>query len=259
MEKITKYCPKFSDGTILRAEKLQQLNDQAFALPNLIYDGYSDGIISGLEVTKANGNLVISSGLVSFKNKVFVIENPLIIPYEATNQMMYLKLGNEGCSNGVAGREDYFFIELSHECATKEQIELCRFKLQKGAKLRTIHNNFEDLNTEFDTLNLIYIPYASKNHSTLHPNILKMYAKELLMLKPQNILDQSFCVQILSSQFSINIDGITSYIEIKTGNQLEQYTNIKIFKELLNILQSEKGEEKPQPKKNLTRRKIMVD
>lgn len=259
MEKITKYCPRFSDGAILRAEKLQQLIDQAFTLPNLIYNGYSDGVVSGLEVTEEKGNLVISPGLISFKNEVFVIEKSFVIPYEATNQTSYLKLGYDGCSEGVAGREYYFFIELNLESATNEQIELCRFKLQEGAKLRTKYDDFEDMNTEFDTLNLIHVPYASKDNSTLHPKILKVYAKELLMLKPQNILDQSFCVQIQSSQLSFNIDGIISYIEIKTENEIEQYTNVKIYNELLFILQLQKGAEKLQKKKNSIKRKIIID
>ena len=42
---IRKYLPSFKDGVIIRAKKMQQLADQVFLLPNLIYYDYTDGII----------------------------------------------------------------------------------------------------------------------------------------------------------------------------------------------------------------------
>ena len=45
---IIRHLPNFEDGVIIRAEKMKQLSDQVFLLPNLIYYNYTNGIIKNL-------------------------------------------------------------------------------------------------------------------------------------------------------------------------------------------------------------------
>ena len=60
----------------------------------------------------------------------------------------------------------------------KNEMELCRFKLKKGAILRTKYTDFFDMATEFDTVNLINAPHSAVGGSTLSPAILRTFALE---------------------------------------------------------------------------------
>ena len=259
MEEFIKYRPRFDAGVILKAEKMNELVEHAFNLPDLVYRGYTKGIISGLDITIDGDFIVISKGLFLYEEEVYTLNKDIRISYHPTNNWNYLKICKKESMKKIDGIQTHFVV-ISDDLLTKEsELELCRFKLQEGAKLRYIYDDFEDMNTEFDTVNLIYSPYSSKEMAGLHPKILKNFAKEMLDLRPQNPLDTFFCMQVLGLNTTMNIEEIIRYIEIKKEENLGKVTNYTIYHHLLDILKKEKANSKGVKKKATPQRKILID
>ncbi len=257
---MVKEIPNFNDGVVLRAKALQTLADYIFVLPSLLRAGYGDGVVSGLEVTEAKGNIVVSSGIICVKSQLFLIDEPISIPYHKTNKTTYLKLQYVGDKKQKNFTEYIFSIELSEVECGKDEYELCRFKLQEGAKLRYIYDDFEDLCTEFDTINIINTPHSSKLHPTLNLNILKFFANEMLTILEKDILDTAFCMNILGANEPLNIEVVVLYIEIKTNNKIEEITNINIYNLLLQILKNQqKSKSETKEVKINKKRQIFID
>lgn len=257
---MIKQIPVFKDGSILRTEMLEKLADFSFVLPNLMHEGFTDGVISGCDVTEFDGRVVVSKGVVMFSGQLFLIDEEFSAKYKPTNKTVFLKLcyfGKEIVKNGINHK---FAIELSQEKIKSNEIALCCFKLQDGARLRFLYDDFEDLNTEYDTINIIHTVYSSKKYGTLNPRVLKIYAKELLSFNPQNMADIAFCMQILGGNMSTNIEAINAYILLKTGEDIDNVSNFKVYKSLLSILNDEKIKAKGHKSKNtIKKRTIMVD
>ena len=259
MEEFIKYRPRFDAGVILKAEKMNELVEHAFNLPDLVYRGYTKGIISGLDITIDGDFIVISKGLFLYEEEVYTLNKDIRISYHPTNNWNYLKICKKESMKKIDGIQTHFVV-ISDDLLTKEsELELCRFKLQEGAKLRYIYDDFEDMNTEFDTVNLIYSPYSSKELAGLHPKILKNFAKEMLDLRTANTIDIFFCLQILGLNTTMNIAAVIQYIEMKKEEKIEKVTNYNIYKHLLDILHKEKLNAKGIKKKVITQRKIIID
>lgn len=258
MEKFTIYKPSFDKGVLLKAVKMNELINHAFELPNLLYAGYTDGIISGLDVTVDDENIVISKGLFCYNSEIYTLNKQIHIPYYPINQWQYLAITHLDSHVKLDGIDTHFEIGLRDTIPKSQEIELCRFKLQEGARLRYIYDDFEDMKTEFDTVNLLYAPYASKDIVGLHPKILRNYAREMLDLKPENILDTFFCMQVLGLNTVMNTEEVVRYLEIRAEEKIEQISNFKLYRQLLQILNEEKSKTKTVQKKVTQQRKIMI-
>ena len=142
----------------------------------------------------------------------------------------------------------------------KGQLELCRFKLQEGARLRYQYQSFEDRNTEFDTLNTIYASYSAKGGSTLSPQIVHEFASELLKVRELSPLDMMFGLQLLDRDRPASKDLLIAYIERREQKELQSPSNLVIYQELARILKEVtegRKVERDTPQKK--RWKMMVD
>jgi len=70
----------------------------------------------------------------------------------------------------------------------EDEMEICRFKLKAGSRLRQDYVDFHDLNTEFDTLNILHVPYAGMDLPTIAPYVTRYFAKEAYPLTVGNPL-----------------------------------------------------------------------
>ena len=257
---MIKLIPVFKDGSILRTEMLQKLSEFAFVLPNLMHVGFTDGVVEGCDITAQDGQILVSKGVVIFGGQLFLMDQEVAVDYHPTNKTTWLNLcyfGEEVVGNGIHHK---FSIALSEEKTKEHEIGLCSFKLQEGAKLRFVYDDFEDLNTEYDTINLLHTQYASKKIPALNPNVLKLYANELLSFHPQSALDIAFCMQIIGSNSSIHMDAVITYIFLKTGVKIDKIANINIYRSLLSILKEERMKVSGTKTRNIIKKRtILVD
>lgn len=258
---LVQAIPLFQDGHILRREMLIALSDYAFLTSQLFYKGYADGILAGCELTTTKDNIILNTGIVYFKGQAYLIKEPMAIPYYPTNTTVVLKLKiSEELKEPNFIYHEMDLILTEQTAFQKNELELCRFKLQQGARLRDKYQDFEDRNTMFDTLNCIYSPYSVKGESTLSWEITRAFAEEMLAADNLTDFDAFFCTQILNQPYPVSKEALKVYLKRSGVVDLTEYTNLNVYKELVEILKARKNGEKMEgSKKSIKKWKVSVD
>lgn len=240
-----KDIPDLENGHILKKSMLIALRDAALYTNDLLHKNYSNGILSGCELEVTEDSIIVKPGVIFFENQIFDLKRSLSIGYRHTSDLSLLKLcfsGELRDAEGVYREAELKLTNDSQICS--DELELCRFKLQEGARLRNRYQSFEDLNTEFDTVNRIYVPSASEEQETLLPEITRMFAREMLLQSDIKEFDALFCLQILGEAHAMRKEALVKYIEISNRKEIESYSNICIYENLLKILNQQVGRNK---------------
>ena len=239
--------PIFQHGAILRKEMLSELSETFYLSEDLKYTGYSDGILYGCNLTTTETAILINPGAIYKGQKVFLLKDPVVIPYYPTNisYALVIKILGENHSAQFLSNEAEISL-LPTEQKQPSQLEFCRFKLQPGAQLRYKYVDFEDRNTEFDTLNTIWASHAAPKHSTLQLDIMQAFASEMLALTTLSPIDISFCLLILAADRPVPFDAIAAYLQVTTNVRTKYKTNFELYSTLNKILQSRKNGHSPQ-------------
>lgn len=247
---IIQMGPQFTEGFILRQEMLVALSDHAFGLGELLFEGYANGILTGCRLSTTDKAIEVGPGIVVFEGRLCLLKESLAIAYHPTDTLCLCKLhfSDEYRTNTSIYREAELIMTETMEPRANE-LEICRFKLQPNARLRFKYDDFEDRSTEFDTLNTIHAPFAALGKSTLSPEVLHVFAKELMTASSLEPLDQMFCMKVLSMQSTLPQEAIAAYIQMRTGDTPEPCTNGTLYRELLKILKNVKQGTDPKSKK----------
>lgn len=220
---------------------LENLRDYPRDFLDLYFQHYSDGIITGTNVLVEGNNLVVTKGIVKSHGRLYLLHKDYVLPYVATEKDTILKIKflEQQNVNDFTSYETEILLDTFLALGNNE-LEIARFKLKSGSKLRSQHENFQDLATEFNTITYLHVPYAGISKSTLHPVILQTFAKELLNFNPSNIYDVSFAYQCLN-QDRVQREAILFYLSNRLEMGYEDYTNEQIYKFLNRILLDVRG------------------
>lgn len=243
---IVRAFPQFSGGNILRNEMLLSLRGYT-QLGDLLYEGYGDGILSGCKLTTTREAIQVGRGVIVYKGRLLMLKEALEVPYSPTDTLCACKLHfqAEYIKDNVLYQEVDAVITEDVEDREGE-MELCRFKLQPGAMLRSNYVDFEDRSTEYDTLCTIHSPASSMRGSTLHLDIIKAFALELMVCPAISPLDQAFCMQITGAGGALPLPCLSAYVGMRTGNVPDTtLTNATAYQDLLKILMSVKQGKAP--------------
>lgn len=252
--------PKFAMGKILKIGMLDSLNNFPRDFIDINYKEYSDGIINGCHINISENFLSINKGIVRYNGKMYFLRKNHNVEYECNNKYMIIKIRFLETEN----KED-FEINLAeiiledNLIISSNEIEICRFKLREGARLRSNYTDFKDFSTEFDTVNIINSPYASISGQTISPEITYQFGKELNGLELENAYDIAFSFMLLQNRGLIENKVITSYIKRRISIQKESLTNQEIYEYLLQILNLIKNNGNGTNTNNGRRRKILLD
>ena len=233
--------PHFEKKRLLRGEMLEQLRDYPKDFIRLSFDGYGDGVVAGCAVTWDHAVLTIHPGILLYRKRVYLMDAPYCMECGAWDAVRYLKvqfLTEERGSGHIAGNTRILLDEAAPDAAC--EMELCRFRLQEGARLRDTYENFEDFSTAYDTVNLICAPFAAEGGSTLSPLLLRSFAGEMVRREGATALDLAFSMNILVSSGRVAAEGIREYLRAGTGERADE--NIEMYRGLLAMLRlREKG------------------
>lgn len=257
---IIQALPVFKDAHILRRSMLEALSDYAYLSGKLLYTGYGDGILSGCELTTTKEKIILNEGALLYKGEMFFIKEPAEVPYFPTNTATALKLfiSEPKEDKSLVYRE--MEVRLTEVGSSVDGMELCRFKLQEGARLRYEYQDFFDRDTEFDTLNCVHVPYAVQGGSTLSPKITKAFAREMLAIKGLPTEDVQFCLQLLGRESPADNGMLAAYIEWREGKELKGQGNREIFSGLARILKKAgTGEDSKEGSSGRMKWKMMVE
>ncbi len=258
---IEQKIPLFSSGNLLTQDMLESMKEHTIQAGILNYCGYSDGILCGCEITTSNEMITVGKGILLLEGEPFFVTRPVSVRYSQTNQYMILRavIGDREASDNFAVRQ--LTVDLVTEEKLREKdIELCRFKLQSGAVLRTKYRDFEDMETEYDTVHFTYAKWSSMEKSSVSPVIFQMFLKEAMKYQMEEEIDQSFCLQLMNlNGRSMNRRALEFYIAKRLEQEYKELTNKEIYQGLKNVLVRIK---KGRPEKTGNARKaqrILVD
>ena len=233
--------PLFNSGRLLKIDMLEELRDFPREFLDARLKGYSNGIISGCYIDVSDGFITINKGIIKYQDTFYLLKKENKIQYECNNKLMILKV------KFLPSVEDKDFRRNSTEICLDEkleveanEIEICRFKLRTGAKLRINHVDFNDLCTEYDTVNTIYAPYSAYGESSLNPDILRQFGRELLKCNLSEAWDISFGMTCVQSKEPIQKEIIVSYLLNKINIEMKEYSNEELYYYLLEVLNSAK-------------------
>ena len=252
--------PVFQDIHVLRKSMLEALADYAFLADQLLYKGYGNGIMAGCELTTTEESIVLNEGVIFYEGQMFLIREPMSAAYYPTNTTMMLKI----CLSEQLRDADFIYREIDLFLTEqtepgKGELELCRFKLQEGARLRYQYQDFEDRNTEFDTLNTIHAAYSAKGGSTLSPEIVREFAREMLKAEELSELDTLFCLQLMGQERPVNREMLIAYVERRDKKKLQDTSNLAIYRELVRIWKEVCFGEQAETRSAKKRWKIIID
>ncbi|MBN1055180.1 hypothetical protein DVW05_07420 [Clostridium botulinum] len=233
--------PLFETGRLLKIDMLNELRDYPRTFIDIMFKEYCDGIISGCSIDVVDDFLIIRKGIIKYDEVIYILKEDTKIKYECNNKLTILKL------RFMEQVIDKDFIEnctefyLDDELQLKEnEMELCRFQLREGAHLRINYTGFEDLSTEYDTVNLINSSYATKNEVSLSPAILRMFGKELIKCNINEAWDITFATMCIQNKDAIEKDIIISYLSYKLNIQEKDYSNEELYLYLLEVLKKQR-------------------
>lgn len=233
--------PKFEKGRILKTAMLENLRDFPREALDIAYQDYADGIITGAMIQVERDTLKIAPGILKHQGRLYLLNHSVEVPYRATGREMAVKV------RFGEGKQDSDWMSHPSEIVLTEpgesgapELELCRFKLKEGARLRQDYQNFRDLATEYNTVNLLHVRFAADGESTVSPVILRMFGEEMMRRGGGEAQDFSFAMMCLN-EGTIRRNVILHYIANRLGTAYKDYSNIEIHKYLSRILDNTRG------------------
>lgn len=250
--------PQFNKKSLLRAEMLEQIRDYPRDYLEIMYLGYSDGILSGCGITWNKDTITVEPGMIRHKNKLYFMKNPIHLGCRAEDRIQYLKvqfLAFVYEKERTIGDTRIYLDDRVPDPAC--ELELCRFRLQIGSRLRNVYENFADCMTEFDTIHLVEVPWSSPVMPTLHPQILRQYAIGILKQNPADGMDLSFAMDVLANEGVMPAEAIGLYIENRLGEGIPK-GNRGLYQGLKKILETGGNRRSDRQTSDGTRRPVML-
>jgi hypothetical protein len=252
--KPVKYVDNYPDFAVkhtLKPRLLECVRDFPREMETLRYADYADGILFGCRV-RANTAVTVSPGVILKGGVFYRMTAPVDIPYESGNDMQYLKVrfGGERGEDDISERSAEIVLEATPK--GEIEMELARFRLKEGARLRSDYTGFDDLDTEFDTLCVLYSPCAAPGGGTLLPFVTSLFAEEALSRMPENPLDAGFAMLCLQGE-RVNPAVLRRYLGTDSADIHSLYTALS------RKLASFGNSGNANTRKTIPLRKILVD
>ncbi len=115
MHQVTMSYPKFENGVILRAERLQEIVNHTFMLSDFLFSSNENGIVVGCSVEKDDSVIVMQPGIICFEKMLYIFEEKISFEYQPTNELVYMKILLTGTEYKKDRTEHIFSISLNNE------------------------------------------------------------------------------------------------------------------------------------------------
>lgn len=215
--------PTFEYGRIMKKELLWALRDYSYSSLQLQYRNYPDGIISGCKIQVEENILHIAPGIIKCQGFVFLLaqgENVKYAPTEVCTSLKFRMVDKERLEDYTRYRTE---IVLDERVERKQnEIEICRFKLKRGAKLRAGYKDFFDIQTEYDTVNLANSTWAAAGLNTLSKEITDYFARKVLECENADYQDINFAYYLLQSKEAVSYEVLNDYISRRAGGRIRK-------------------------------------
>lgn len=214
--------PLFAGRRILKKESLWDIRDYTYAGWQLYFADYTDGMLRGCKIRTQDGILTIGTGMLKCHEFIYLMQEEEQVSYHPLDKWQVLKAEFSQDHTNL----DYweyrvrFFLDTDARLAPN-QIEMCRFYLREGSRLRDSYKDFSDMMTEYDTIRLIDATVAGVGEQTLHPALLLEFARSLWELEQKDQTDIGFCLLIWNGQGRVERRAVAAYLESKGNLAME--------------------------------------
>lgn len=239
--------PLFERNRILKKELLWSLRDYSFSHVQLEYQEHGEGILRGCMIKVKGDQLVVGPGIIKYGQFICLMMEEERIYYKPCEQVQYLKVSIEIDRTSVDFIKYQIGLYLDfNEPRNENEFELCRFNLRSGAVLRDQYKNFFDMETQYDTINLIHADWAALGGKALSPSITRYFAENVLMSENSKPEDCSFAYLCLSQAGAVPSAVLSRYVSKRIGCQPETVAkNQEIYEAMCGLIKMiQHGEEK---------------
>lgn len=230
--------PLFQKGRVLKKEGLEALWDFPAGLAGTMLDGWHDGILSGFGISyimedSGKGQLMVEAGSVLHKGQI-VLAGQEVFPFDAFDKQVVV------CLHILPGypADDFYVwpleVRIEEEIKDNRGLELGRFRLSKGARLRKEYQDMQDFHTAYNTLDITNVPYAGPGGVTVPPVLLKVFARMVLENKAAGETDTSFALMCLG-QAPVPRECLLWYISRRLGTPYREMGHNEIYESLVRI------------------------
>lgn len=148
---------------------------------NAEFQEYGQGIIQGCQIQVQGSELVVGPGMIKYGGFICLMMEQQRIEYGPEEQAQYLKLEIETYrrSPDYIVYQIQLFLDLKGKQKNNE-FELCRFNLRKGAQLRDYYKDFFDMETEYDTINVLHADWGGLGGGSIAPAVTRYFAECVL-------------------------------------------------------------------------------
>lgn len=249
--------PLFSKGRVLKKESLEALRDFPGRLAKLGLADWRDGILYGFEISYeqgkgtnavvgakkakeakevAGGMIEVCAGAVWYQGQVVLTETQRI-PFRAYEQQITVCLR----LYPVAATEDFSIRPLELRLKNGEpgsgELELGRFRLSEGARLRKDYKDLRDCRTAYNTLDITQVPYAGAGGITVSPELLRIFARLVLEHTDALELDVQFAFLCLNHP-PVSRECLLRYLSRRMGEPYRELTHSEIYERLVRIAEA---------------------
>lgn len=232
--------PVFVHKNILKKEMLDELRDYPLQVSRLLFADCGEGVLKGCKITWEKNILKVHPGLILYGGNIYRLDKEQRLDCPPTDRLTFIKVHFVTMDD----RKDYMGgtgnVYLDEKPPGLREIELGRFRLQEGARLRTVYENFEDYQTEFDTVNRIHMPCVCAGSVGLWPELLMGFALELMRTETESAFDISFAMQILGAKGEVPRELVVFYVERNIGKKITDLSGSHLYEMLLRILKERK-------------------
>ncbi|MDE7312398.1 MAG: hypothetical protein K2N87_12395 [Eubacterium sp.] len=228
--------PLFSKGRVLKKESLEALRDFPGRLAKLGLADWRDGILYGFGISYERGMIEVCAGAVWYQGQVVLTETQRI-PFRAYEQQITVCLR----LHPVAATEDFSIRPLELRLKNGEpgsgELELGRFRLSEGARLRKDYKDLRDCRTAYNTLDITQIPYAGAGGITVSPELLRIFARLVLEHTDALELDVQFAFLCLNHP-PVSRECLLRYLSRRMGEPYRELTHSEIYERLVRIAEA---------------------
>ncbi len=226
--------PKFAKGRVLKKESLDVIRDFPRDFVQLTYEKYSDGVIHGFDINVSDNMVYITKGAIKHKGEIIIAESGVLdFNLYGKNVCVKMKIKEQEETEDFKTIGIEYKIDMDYDLKENE-IELGRLNLSEGAILRKDYTGVSDFKTQYNTLDITNVLYASMGQATIAPKLLKKFAETLLKSSASNPYDISFAFTCLNSDV-IHSESINCYLSRRLNYKGTKLTNDEIYKSLVMI------------------------
>lgn len=233
--------PVFEHKNLLKKSMLDELRDYPLSLSRMYFSTYGDGIMEGCGLSWDKNVLYLKAGLIHYDGNIYRMEEPCPLECPAAGHSVYLKVRFATMDYERGRRGGVGEILLNESPPENGEMELGRFRLQEGARLRTEYESFEDYQTEYDTVNRIHVPYVQTGGAGLWPQLLVVYAQELLETGTADVHDVGFAMTLLGNGGNVSPECVRWYVQRASGMKKGQMSNEDCYRGLLDMLRTRRN------------------